>query len=72
MGDFLDSVQLPDLIKGVNARGETTVKTENLTFNDCSQRKVIEKLGELLPYISISVFPQAFIIKSVSTLIAVK
>lgn len=66
MRNFLNSIKLSDLIESVNAWGQTTMKTENLSFYDCSQRKVIEELCELFPNICISVFPQAFIIKTIS------
>ena len=65
MRNFLYSVKLSDLIQGVDTGGETTVKAENLAFNDCSEGQVIEKLSEMLPYIGVSVFPQAFIVEAI-------
>jgi len=66
MGNLLNSIKLLDLIESVNAWRETTVKTENLSFYYCCQRQVIKELCELFPNICISVFPQAFIIKTIS------
>jgi hypothetical protein len=34
MRDFLNSVQLTDVIKGVDARAKPTMETENLVFYD--------------------------------------
>ena len=56
MWDFHESVKLLDLIEGVDTWGETTMKAENVSFNDSSKRKVIEKSGEVLPHAGISVF----------------
>lgn len=66
MRNFLNSIELFNLIKSVNAWGKTTVKTENLTFDNSCQWKIIEKLSELFPYIGISVLSQTFIIKSIA------
>lgn len=68
MRNFLNSVELSDLIEGVNTGRETSVKTENLTLNDCSQRKIIEKFCELFPDIGVSVLSQAFIIETIAIL----
>jgi hypothetical protein len=66
MRHFLHSVQLTNLVEGVNAWRETTMETEDLAFNHCSQGQVIEELGELLPHVSIPVFPEAFIVETIS------
>lgn len=42
------------------------MKTENLAFDDSSEREVIEKFGELLPDIGIAVLSQTFIIEAIS------
>jgi hypothetical protein len=41
------------------------MEAEDLSFNNGSQREVIEKLSELFPDIGIAVFPQAFIIEAI-------
>lgn len=65
MRDFLDSVELPNLIKSVDTGRQTTVETEDLSLNDGSQRQVIKELCEVLPHIRIAIFPQTFIVESV-------
>ena len=41
------------------------MKAEHLVLNDSSQREEVEQLGELLPYVCVSILAQAFIIKTV-------
>ena len=65
MRSLLNAIKLADLVKCVNAGGETTVEAEDLVLNDSGQGKVVEQLGELLPYIGISVLPEALIIESI-------
>jgi len=65
---FLYSIKLTDLIQCVNGRRETTMETEDLTFNNCSERQEVEEFCEYFPDIRVSVFAQAFIIKSVPML----
>jgi hypothetical protein len=36
MRDFLYSVKLPNLVQGVNARREASMKAENLALYHCS------------------------------------
>ena len=65
MWDFHESVKLLDLIKGVDTWGETTMKAEDVSFNDSSQWKKIEELCELEPHICVSILTQALVIESV-------
>ena len=65
MRNFLDSVQLSDLIEGVDTGRETSMKTENLSFDYSGQGQVIEKLGELFPDVGISILSQTFIIEAI-------
>ena len=62
---LLHSVELSDLVKGVNTGGETTVEAEDLILDDSCEWEVIEELCELLPYVGVTVLSQAFIIESV-------
>ena len=41
------------------------MQTENLIFNDCSEWQVVEKFGENLPYIGVSVFAKALVVESI-------
>jgi len=65
MGHFLDSVQLLDLLEGVNAGGEATMEAENGVIDDSSQGEVVEQLGEVDPYVGVTVLPQALVVEPV-------
>ena len=65
MRHFLDSVELSDLVEGVDGRRETTMETEDLALDNCGQRQVIEKFGKSLPNIGISILSQALIVEAV-------
>jgi hypothetical protein len=41
------------------------MQTENLTLYEGGKRKIIEKVCKILPDVSISVLPQAFVIKTI-------
>ena len=66
MGNLLDSVELSDLIEGVDRRRETTMETEDLALNNSRQGKVIKELSEGFPYIRISVLSQALVVETVT------
>jgi hypothetical protein len=42
--DLLDAVKLLDLVKGVYARREATVKAKDLLLDDCCERQIVKKL----------------------------
>ena len=68
MRNLLHSVELSDLIKSVDGRRETTMETEDLTFDYSSQWQVIEELSESFPDIGISILSQALIVEAVPIL----
>lgn len=39
-----------------------------LVFNECCKGQIVEEVCEILPHISISVLPQAFIVKAISAI----
>ena len=41
------------------------MQAEDLVLDDGGQREEVEQLGELLPYVGVSILAQAFIIKTV-------
>jgi len=41
------------------------VEAEDLVFDNCSQRQVVEQLSEDLPHVSISVFAEALVVEAV-------
>ena len=60
-----ESIELLDLIKGVDAWRETTVQAEDIVLDDGRERQVIEQRGELLPDFRISILAEALIIEAV-------
>ena len=66
MGRLLHSIELANLVQGVDTWRETTVETEDLVFNDSRQGQVVKKLSELLPDVGVTILAQALVIESVS------
>ncbi len=67
MRNFLHSVELPNLVKSVNAWRKPSVEAEDLSFDYCSQGQVIEKLSELLPDIGVSILSEALIVEPIAS-----
>lgn len=65
MRNFLDPVESPDVVEGVDARGEAAVKAEDLVVDEGGEREVVEQVGEILPHIRVSVLPQALVVETV-------
>jgi len=65
VGNFLDSVQTPDVVQCVDAGGETTVQAEYLVVDKSGEREVIEEIGEVLPDVGVAVFAEAFVVEAV-------
>lgn len=63
--NFLNSVEGSDVIQRIDTRRETTVQAENLIFDKCGERKVIEEVGEVLPNTSIAILAKTFVVKAV-------
>ena len=67
MRSLLDSIKLSDLVEGVDTWGQPSVKAEDLVLNHSSQGQVVEKFGELLPNLGVSILSEAFIVESIPT-----
>lgn len=65
MGNLLDSVEPSDVVERVDARGKTTVQAEDLVVNQGGERKVVEKVGKVLPDVGITILAQALIVEAV-------
>lgn len=66
LGHLLNSIELSDLIEGVDARRKTPVQAENLILNNSGQWQVVEELGEDFPYVGIAVLSEALIVETIS------
>ena len=65
VGHFLNAIQRPDVVEGVDGRAQSTVETEDLVFDEGSEGKVIEEVGEVFPHIGVAVFAETFVIETV-------
>ena len=65
MRNLLDSVEPPDVVERVDAGGETAMQTEDLVVNQGGERKIVEKVGKVLPDIGITILAQAFVVEAV-------
>ena len=65
VGDFLYSVETPDVIEGVDAWGEATMEAEDLVVDEGSEGEVIEEVGEILPDVGVAVLAEAFVVEAV-------
>ena len=63
---LLNSIKLPNLIQGIDAGRKTSMETENLAFDNCCKREIVEKFCEVFPDISITILAKAFIIKAIT------
>jgi hypothetical protein len=64
--NFLIAVNRTDLIERANIWTETSVNAQDLFVNQGSQAKAIKALDAMSPNTGISVFAQAFVIKSIN------
>lgn len=65
MGNFLYTIECSDVIKGIDAGGETSVEAEDLVVDKGGKGKVVEEVGEVLPYVRVAIFSEAFIVEPV-------
>ena len=65
MRNLLDAIKSANVVEGINAGGETSVKAENLVVDEGGKRKVVEKVGEVLPNILIAILSQALIVEAI-------
>jgi len=65
MGHLLYSVESSDVVEGVDAGGQTPVEAEDLVVDQGGERKVVEEVGERLPYVRIPVFAKTLVVEAV-------
>ena len=66
MRNFGDSIDLFNLVQGVDAGRETSVQAENLVLNHSSQRQVVEEISQVLPNVSVAVLAHALVVKPIN------
>jgi hypothetical protein len=55
-----------------DARQARETKITNLVLDERSQRKVIERIGKVLPHVDIAILSQALIVESVPTITRIR
>jgi hypothetical protein len=63
--NLLNAVKGSDVVEGIDAWGETAVETKDLAVDKSGEGEVIEKVGEILPDIGVSIFTEALVIEAV-------
>ena len=66
MGHLLESIEFTNVIQSGERWRQTTMGTEDLTLNNCCKWEVIKEIGEHFPDVIIFVFPDAFVIESIT------
>lgn len=56
MRDFLYAIESSNVIKRINAWREASVEAEDLVIDQRGKRKVVEEVGEVFPYVRVTVF----------------
>lgn len=62
---LLYTVESSDVIKGIDAWGETPVEAEYLVVDEGGKREVVEEVGEVLPNVGIAVLSEALIVEAI-------
>lgn len=65
MRNFLDSVKGSDVVEGIDTGRETSVEAKDLVVDEGGEGKVVEKVGEVLPHVCISILSEAFVVETV-------
>jgi len=66
VGNFLNSIKSSDVIKSIDGGRKSTVQTENLIFDQGSQRKIVEQVSKHLPDIRSAIFSKALVIETIN------
>jgi len=66
MWNLLESVQSPDVVQGVDARRESSVKTEDLSVHQGGEGEVVKQIGEILPHVGVTVLAQTLVIEAIN------
>lgn len=65
MGYFLYTIKCSNIVQRIDTGGQTSVKTEDLVIDKGGKGEVVEKIGEVLPDICISIFSKALVVEAV-------
>jgi hypothetical protein len=63
---FLYAVKRSDVVEGVDAWGETSVKAEDLIIDEGGKGEIVEQIGEVLPDIRVAILSKTFVVEAVN------
>ena len=63
---FLHPIQIPRMVQGINRGRETPVEAKDAIGHHSSHGEIVEGVGEVFPYVGVTIFSEAFIIESVA------
>jgi hypothetical protein len=63
--NFLYAIECSNVIESVDAWGETSVEAEDLVVDKGSEGEVVEKVGEVFPYIRVAVLSKALVVEAI-------
>lgn len=65
VGHFLESLEGPNVVQGLDARRKPSVQTEELILNHSCRGKKVKELSKAFPDIRVTILPAAFIIETI-------
>ena len=65
MRQLHSSFKQADLIKGLDVWGQACMHTKDLAFNNSCNAEVVKDVRAILPWVSLAVFSDSFIVKTV-------
>lgn len=65
MRNFLYTIKSSDVVEGIDTGGETSMEAKDLIVDKSGQGKIVEEVGEVLPYIRVAVLSKAFVIEAI-------
>lgn len=66
VGNFLEAVDGANVVEGIDRRGETSVKAEDLIIDKSGKREIVEEVGKEFPNVGVAVLSQAFVVETVN------
>lgn len=63
--NFLNSVESPNVVEGIDAGRKTAVEAKDLVVDEGREGEVVEKVGEVLPDVGVAIFAKALVVEAV-------
>ena len=66
MRNFLEAIESPDVVEGVDGGTETPMEAKDLAVNQRRQRQVVEQIREVFPHVGVAVLSQTFVVETIN------